>query len=102
MIKTFITHKIFDTCISAFFNQLSNNFPTGLDTDNIEIGEYINVRIVVGSSQHILHGCRVESKEGDITILKYDGYSSPIMLITSNGELLDIKGSYDVMTEHFI
>lgn len=102
MIKTLLRHTILDTCINILFDELKKNFPPKIDTTKLFVGEYINVRILVGETSHVLHGCRVDSHDDDFTFLKYDGFESPIILVTKDGALVDIKGSYDTITEHFI
>jgi hypothetical protein len=102
MIKILLRHTIIDTCISILFDELKKNFPSKMDSSKLFVGEYINVRILVSDSHYVLRGCRVDSQDGAFTYLKYDGFDSPIVLVTKDGDLVDIKGSYDTITEHFI
>lgn len=102
MIKTLLRYTIIDFCIRIIFDRIKNNFPHKIDTSKLFIGEYINVRILVGTDNYVLHGCKVDSQEDEFTYLTYDGFESPIVLVTKNGDLVDIKGNYDTITDHFI
>lgn len=93
MIKTLLRHIILNTCISIIFDGISNNFPQSLDTSKLSIGEFVNVRIVVGASNYILPGCKVERYDKEYTYLRYDGFEYPIILVTKDGDLINIQGS---------
>jgi hypothetical protein len=99
MIKTFLRHLIIDTCISIAFNEMKKNFPPLLDTSKLLIGEFINVRLLIGETNYILSGCQVYRHEGEYTYLKYNGLESPILLVTQNGNLVDVQGRSDLIID---
>lgn len=103
MIKIALSHFIIEACLDNFFHAIRMNFPLAtIKMDNIVLGSYIDVSLVIHTKQFVLRGCKVIEKQDQRIWLEYSGFAHPIILIADDGKLIDIRGDSSVIMEHFM
>ena len=103
MIQLAIKHYIMDVCLSKLFEGLIGEFANNKITlDMYKVGDYMKVNITIGRKHTQLSNCKLVTSIGTVTYIECNDFAQTILIITDGKEILDIKGSYDIISEHFV